>query len=75
MIGDKLIDLQCGWNAGVRKSILVRTGYGAVLEKKSGEELKEALVVDGIVEAAEWIMQDFKRGGAEARRRGDRRDE
>src|SRR6266498_3505653 len=25
MIGDKMIDLQCGWNAGVRKSILVRT--------------------------------------------------
>jgi D-glycero-D-manno-heptose 1,7-bisphosphate phosphatase len=68
MIGDKLIDLQCGWNAGVRKSILVRTGYGAVLEKKTGEELKEALVVEGIVGAVEWIMQDFKRGGAEARR-------
>src|ERR1043166_8189321 len=28
MIGDKMIDLQCGWNAHVRKSILVRTGYG-----------------------------------------------
>ena len=26
MIGDKLIDLECGWNAGVKKSILVRTG-------------------------------------------------
>src|SRR5712671_7108918 len=29
MVGDKMIDLECGWNAGVRKSILVRTGYGA----------------------------------------------
>ena len=29
MVGDKLIDLECGWNAGVKKSILVRTGYGA----------------------------------------------
>jgi D,D-heptose 1,7-bisphosphate phosphatase len=29
MIGDKLIDVQCGWNAGVKKSILVRTGQGA----------------------------------------------
>ncbi len=28
MIGDKLIDVHCGWNAGVKKSILVRTGYG-----------------------------------------------
>jgi len=25
MIGDKLIDLECGWNAGVKTSILVRT--------------------------------------------------
>ena len=26
MIGDKLLDLECGWNAGVRKCLLVRTG-------------------------------------------------
>src|SRR3974390_3565592 len=31
MIGDKLIDLQCGWNAGVNRCLLVRTGYGAEL--------------------------------------------
>ena len=31
-IGDKWIDLECGWNAGVKKSILVRTGYGRKLE-------------------------------------------
>ncbi len=33
MVGDKLIDLECGWNAGVKKCILVRTGYGAELER------------------------------------------
>src|SRR5580658_7061406 len=33
-IGDKLIDLECGWNAGVKKSILVRTGYGRKLEQE-----------------------------------------
>src|SRR5213594_3107755 len=32
MIGDKLIDLECGWNAGVKGSILVRTGHGAKRE-------------------------------------------
>src|ERR1700690_3444201 len=42
MVGDKLIDLECGWNAGVQKSILVRTGYGAELEQKSPELLKQA---------------------------------
>src|SRR5579862_7214907 len=25
VIGDKLIDLECGWNAGAKKSLLVRT--------------------------------------------------
>src|SRR3569623_2255920 len=39
MIGDKLFDLECGWNAGVLKSILVRTGYGAKLEKAEPEKL------------------------------------
>jgi histidinol phosphatase-like enzyme len=34
MVGDKLIDLECGWNAGVKKSILVRTGYGAGVERE-----------------------------------------
>src|ERR1043166_4910933 len=46
MIGDKMIDLQCGWNAGVRKSILVRTGYGAQVERDFPKELRAALAVD-----------------------------
>jgi D-glycero-D-manno-heptose 1,7-bisphosphate phosphatase len=66
--GDKLIDLQCGWNAGVRKSFLVRTGYGAELELTSREKLKEAVVVNGIVDVVKWILTDLNRGGAEARR-------
>src|SRR3954466_15187570 len=39
VVGDKLIDLECGWNAGVKKSILVRTGYGAQVEDDSGGKL------------------------------------
>ena len=35
MIGDKRVDLACGWNAGVRASLLVRTGYGAKTELES----------------------------------------
>jgi len=57
MIGDKLIDLECGWNAGVKKSILVRTGYGAELERKSADEWKRAVVVDDLNEAADWILR------------------
>jgi ribonucleotide monophosphatase NagD (HAD superfamily) len=52
-----LIDLQCGWNAGVKKSILVRTGYGRESEQKQGGVPVEALVVDDIASAAAWILQ------------------
>ena len=56
MIGDKLIDLECGWNAGAKQSILVRTGYGAKLERQSPEKLAKAWVVDDLAEAAGKIL-------------------
>lgn len=56
MIGDKLIDLECGWNAGVRSSILVRTGYGAKTERESPEQVRRAVIVDDLAAAAEWIL-------------------
>jgi D-glycero-D-manno-heptose 1,7-bisphosphate phosphatase len=57
MIGDKLIDLQCGWNAGVRKSILVRTGYGANLEKETPAELSQAIIANDLAAAVDWILR------------------
>ncbi|MBI4658270.1 MAG: HAD family hydrolase [Verrucomicrobia bacterium] len=60
-IGDKLIDLQCGWSAGLKKSILVRTGYGAELERERGEELRSAVIVDNLAAASEWIILDGTR--------------
>jgi D-glycero-D-manno-heptose 1,7-bisphosphate phosphatase len=57
MIGDKLIDLECGWNAGVKHSILVRTGYGATLESLHPDELKRATIVDNLSQAADWILK------------------
>ena len=57
MIGDKLIDLECGWNAGVEKSILVRTGYGAEVERQASEALAQAVVVDDLKQAAAWILK------------------
>lgn len=56
LIGDKLIDLECGWNAGVRASILVRTGYGAETERKHAAQLSRAIVVDDLSAAAAWIL-------------------
>ena len=56
IIGDKLIDLECGWNAGVKGSILVRTGYGAEWERSGDKRIARANVVDGLAEATEWIL-------------------
>ena len=58
MIGDKFIDLQCGWNAGVKRSLLVRTGYGAQVEKSDADKLAAAVVVDGLAAAADWILRE-----------------
>ena len=60
MIGDKLIDLECGWNAGVRRSILVRTGYGANTEMKERGNLRDAIVADDLCDAIDWILNDSR---------------
>jgi D-glycero-D-manno-heptose 1,7-bisphosphate phosphatase len=60
MVGDKLIDLECGWNAGVKQSILVRTGYGADVERDDAEQIKRAVVVDGLAGMVEWILSSLQ---------------
>ena len=57
VIGDKLIDLECGWNAGVQQSILVRTGYGGKLEQQGLASLAQAVVVEDVQAAAAWILR------------------
>ncbi len=61
LIGDKLSDLECGWNAGVKRSILVRTGYGAELERESPEKVSRAVVVDDLAGAADWILSPLNK--------------
>jgi D-glycero-D-manno-heptose 1,7-bisphosphate phosphatase len=56
MVGDKLIDLECGWNASVKKSILVRTGYGAGFERDAAGKISKAVVVNNLTEMAAWIL-------------------
>jgi D-glycero-D-manno-heptose 1,7-bisphosphate phosphatase len=57
VVGDKLIDLECGWNAGTKGSILVRTGYGAQTERAHPQALGRALIVDSLVQAADRIIE------------------
>jgi len=56
MVGDKLIDLECGWNAGVKRSILVRTGYGAELDCDPSSRTANAIIVKDVAAAAAWIL-------------------
>jgi D-glycero-D-manno-heptose 1,7-bisphosphate phosphatase len=56
LVGDKLSDLECGWNASVKKSILVRTGYGAELERTEADRITRAVIVDDLNGAADWIL-------------------
>ena len=56
MIGDKWIDLQCGSNAGVKQSLLVRTGYGRKVERTERDINARALVVDDLPSAAASIL-------------------
>ena len=55
MVGDKMIDLECGWNAGVKSSILVRTGYGREVEKSGDPRLGKAVIVDDLSAAAALV--------------------
>lgn len=56
MVGDKLIDLQCGWNAGVKQSILVRTGYGKQVEEQGADALNAAAILDDVPACVHWIL-------------------
>jgi D-glycero-D-manno-heptose 1,7-bisphosphate phosphatase len=56
VIGDKPSDLECGWNAGVKMSLMVRTGYGAEHERRGAAKKTNALIVDDLAAAAEWIL-------------------
>ena len=56
MVGDKLIDVDTGRNAGCAASLLVRTGYGGETECKEAAKLAGAVIVDDLVAAADWIL-------------------
>jgi len=63
MVGDKLIDLECGWNAGVKRSILVRTGYGAKLEQAAPNGISRATIVNDLPAAAQYILKMPEKDG------------
>lgn len=56
MVGDKMCDLQCGWNAGVQKCLLVKTGFGEETAARSDLDLSKVSIVKNLSEAADYIL-------------------
>ncbi len=56
MVGDKLLDLDAGKNAGCRASILVRTGWGedSLTKIKDGQA---SYIAANLGEACDWILK------------------
>lgn len=56
MVGDKLSDLEAGWNAGCR-SILVLTGYGKEVREQLRAPVLERIdhIADDLGDAAKWV--------------------
>ncbi|MBI2608117.1 MAG: HAD family hydrolase [Deltaproteobacteria bacterium] len=52
-IGDKMVDVECGYNAGI-KTILVLTGYGQSFKKEA--QKKVSFIAEDLYAAASWIM-------------------
>ncbi len=56
MVGDKVSDIECGWNAGVKSSVLVRTGYGREHESQLGQANGPLAVIDSIADIARLAL-------------------
>ncbi len=56
MVGDKVSDIECGWNAGVKCSVLVRTGYGSEHESQLGEATKPLAVFETLGDFADSTL-------------------
>ena len=52
MVGDKVSDIECGWNAGVKCSVLVLTGYGREHEPQLGNPTGPLAVINSAADLA-----------------------
>jgi len=60
MVGDKALDIECGNNAGVKMSVLVRTGYGQEHESQLSQVHQPFIVVDTLNEFANIALDKAK---------------
>jgi len=63
VVGDRWLDVELARAIGAR-GILVRTGYGLTEEAKPRESLTADAVVDNLIAAVSWILQNGDRRSA-----------
>lgn len=57
MVGDSAKDIECAWNAGCEKALLVLTGNGAAAEKALVEKgIPPTYIAADLYDAALWIL-------------------
>ena len=61
LVGDRLSDVQAGRAAGVRASLMVRTGLG-ISEETQLKPNEAQAIVDSLGEAADWILRQENAG-------------
>ena len=50
IVGNKVSDIECGWNTGVKCSALIRTGYSSEHESQLGQATGPLAVIDSIAD-------------------------
>ncbi|KAA0257765.1 HAD family hydrolase [Deferribacter autotrophicus] len=61
VVGDKLSDMEFGWNAGC-KTIMVMTGYGkGELVKLKNYEKKPDFICENLLDAVLFVLEDLKK--------------
>ena len=60
MVGDKVSDIECGWNAGVKCSVLVRTGYGRKNEQQLSITAGPLTIIDSVADLPNLALGQAK---------------
>ncbi len=56
MVGDRFSDLEAGWTAGCKGSLLVRTGVGLICEQSGELARTPDFTGDTLLEIANWVL-------------------
>ena len=59
VVGDRWLDVRLARSVGAR-GVLVRTGYGASEERQPPDDLVADAIVDNLIAASSWVLQEVR---------------